>query len=222
MWDDIYHKIADFQDEKSFAKKIRLKRMAIFNNLTKDLPKPIKILDVGGTELFHEIMGLAGNKDYMITILNLSESKTRHKNIKSVKGNACQMKEFDDYHFDVVFSNSVIEHVGNFEDQKMMADEMQRLAKKFFLQTPNFYSPVEPHFFIPLFQFLPIQIQIFLVQNFNCGYLKKTPNKKEAKKVVRSIRLLKESEIKKLFPESIIKKERFLGFTLSFIVYCGF
>ncbi|MEM2045934.1 MAG: class I SAM-dependent methyltransferase, partial [Candidatus Bathyarchaeia archaeon] len=48
---------------------------------------------------------------------------------------------FKDKSFDVVFSNSVIEHVGNYDDQKMCAEEIRRVGKCYFVQTPNFYFP---------------------------------------------------------------------------------
>ena len=63
------------------------------------------------------------------------------------------MDFFKDKSFDAVFSNSVIEHVGTFEDQKMMANEVIRVTNFYFIQTPNLYFPIEPHFLVPFFQF---------------------------------------------------------------------
>ncbi|AXV36714.1 MAG: hypothetical protein CIT01_00140 [Methanobacterium sp. BRmetb2] len=222
MWNKIYWKIADFEEENSFARKVRIKRMKIFKNIISNLPKPLKILDIGGTETFWDIMGFAGDENYKITVLNLSKIETKYKNIKSVIGDGRDLKEFEDNEFDIVFSNSVIEHVGNFEDQKKMADEMKRVGKRYFLQTPNYYAPIEPHFFFPMFQFLPTFIQIKMLQNFSLGYFKKTPLKENAREIVESIQLLKKNDIKKLFPEAIIEKEKVSCFTISFIVYSGF
>ncbi len=123
MYDKIYRKIADFEQERSIARKIRSERIKFFNDLISDLSKPLKILDVGGTEVFWEIMGFAGDTNYEITILNLSKEKTKHWNIISIKGDARNMKEFKDKEFDVVFSNSVIEHVGDYKNQEKMANE---------------------------------------------------------------------------------------------------
>lgn len=55
------------------------------------------------------------------------------------------MKQFQDNEFDAVFSNSVIEHVGDYEAQRQMANEIMRVGKRYFVQTPNFYFPIEPH-----------------------------------------------------------------------------
>jgi 2-polyprenyl-3-methyl-5-hydroxy-6-metoxy-1,4-benzoquinol methylase len=79
------------------------------------------------------------------------------------------MRQFRDHQFDVVYSNSVIEHVGDLDDMRRMAQEIQRVGKRYFLQTPNRYFPIEPHFVFPFFQFLPRPVQISLVQKFRLG-----------------------------------------------------
>src|SRR5690625_7584560 len=56
---------------------------------------------------------------------------------------------------DVVYSNSLIEHVGNRKNQLLFADEVQRVGKSYWVQTPNKYCTVEPHFLFPFFQFMP-------------------------------------------------------------------
>lgn len=219
MLNKIYRKVADFEEETSFARKIRLERIKIFKDFIYDLPKPLTILDIGGTEVFWEIMGFTDDEYYKITLINLYKVKTNYSNIKSIKGDGRYLDQFKDNEFDIVFSNSVIEHVGTFKEKKKMANEMQRVGKRYFLQAPSFYTPLEPHFFFPLFQFLPLKIKSLMIRNFNLGYFKKTPEKEKAKKIIESINLPKKTELKKIFPESTIKKEKFLGFTLSFIVY---
>lgn len=61
--------------------------------------------------------------------------------------------------FDIVFSNSVIEHVGTFEDQKRFAEEIRRVAKSYWVQTPNRHFPVETHLIAPFIHFLPRNFQ---------------------------------------------------------------
>lgn len=219
MFNGIYWKIADFERENSLALKVRVKRMEYFKKLICKLPKPLKILDVGGTEVFWDIMGFAGNEDFKIVILNLSRAETHYSNFKSVEGDGRNMDEFEDNEFDVVFSNSVIEHVGSYEDQKKMASELKRVGKHVFLQTPSYYSPVEPHFFIPFFQMFPIWLRTFLLRHFNLGCYQKTENKKEAEKMVRSVHLMKAKEIGNIFQGFNIKREKLFGLTISFIVH---
>lgn len=209
---------ADGGNKTSFSSKFRKERLAIFFDFIKDLPSPVKILDVGGTESFWEMAGLAGNEKYQITILNIREEKTKYPNLKFAQGDAKNMKEFSDQSFDVVFSNSVIEHVGGLAEQEKMAQEIRRIGKKYFVQTPNFYFPVEPHFLFPLFQFFPLPIKSLLIRNFNLGWRKRVSDKERAKNEAQSVRLLKKKELEKLFPGAKIKKEKLFLLTKSFMV----
>lgn len=52
---------------------------------------------------------------------------------------------FAENEFDWVFSNAVIEHVGNREDQIVFVNEMLRVGKNVFFTTPNKWFPIESH-----------------------------------------------------------------------------
>ena len=83
----------------------------------------------------------------------------KHQNFKSIKGDATNLSNFKDNQFDIVFSNSLIEHLYTYENMKLMANETMRVGKKFFVQTPNKYFPIEPHYFFPFFQFMPYKMK---------------------------------------------------------------
>ena len=184
------------------------------------LKRPVHILDIGGTEDYWKMMELDTSDQVYITLLNLTETDVQLPNVKSVSGDARNLKAKHSS-FDVVFSNSVIEHVGSYEDQLRMAEEVRRIGKCYFVQTPNKYFPLEPHFLFPLFQFLPIKIRVLLLQNFNLGWLKKTPDVVKAKAIVESIRLLTKREFVALFPRAHIYEEKIFGITKSFVAYGG-
>jgi len=217
----IFLRLADFSEDDSLALRLRLKTIALFEELIRPLPKPLRIIDVGGTEVFWERMGFSGDEAVDITLLNLSEEKTSYQNIKSVEGDARNMHQFRDGEFDIAFSHSVIEHVGEYHDQKQMANELQRVSKRYFLQTPNFYFPFEPHFLFPFFQFFPLWLKLFMLRHFNLGWYNKITDKEEAIKTINSIRLLKKWELKKLFPRATMHELKFWGLTISFILYEG-
>src|SRR5436305_9486326 len=73
---------------------------------------------------------------------------------------------FRDGAFDVVFSNSVIEHVGDAASQRRFAREVARVGRAYWVQTPNRWFPVEQHLLTPLVHWLPKQWQRRLVPRF--------------------------------------------------------
>jgi ubiquinone/menaquinone biosynthesis C-methylase UbiE len=76
-----------------------------------------------------------------------------------VLGNGCCLP-FESQSYDWVFSNAVIEHVGGWQNQRQFAEEIRRVAKKgYFVTTPNMYFPIEPHSYMPFYQFMPDSLQ---------------------------------------------------------------
>jgi len=214
---DLFMDMVDFHKDSSVITKIRLSRIALFKDLMAPIPRPVKILDVGGTELFWERMGFADDENYQITILNLSKTERHHSNISLVVGDARDMSEFEGEAFDVAFSNSVIEHVGGPAEQRQMAEEVMRVGKGYFVQTPNRSFPFEPHYLFPLFQFFPLGLKVFLIRR----WYPRISDRDEATKAAKSVRLLSRREVADLFPDGKIRDEKLLGMTSSFIVYGG-
>jgi hypothetical protein len=211
----ILQTLADSDRSTSLAVALRRRRFGLFLQLVETCPpRPLSILDVGGTEKFWETMGFA-DRGHEITVLNLGRTATRHANVVSVAGDAASMPQFPDDRFDIVFSNSVIEHLGCWENQRRMAGEVRRLAKKYFVQTPNYYFPVEPHFLFPGFQFLPLAARIWLLRHRALGSYRRAESHEQARQWAAEIRLLKRSELRALFPDGAILRERFLGATKS-------
>jgi hypothetical protein len=214
----LFGRTADNRNESSWAIAFRRKRFKLFNALLSGLPLPVNVLDVGGEQRFWEMMGLAGNNDIQITIVNLFSQPTDYPNLQAVVGDARDLKIFDNHQFEIVFSNSVIEHLGSFSDQARMAKEVNRLGKMHFIQTPNRFFPIEPHFLVPLFQFFPLEFQIALLRRFQLGWYKRIPDSDKARELIISHRLLSHNELSALFPNSSIYREKILGLTKSFIV----
>jgi SAM-dependent methyltransferase len=113
---------------------------------------------------------------------------------------------FADREFPVAFSNSVIEHVPT-DRREDFAREIQRVSDRYFVQTPNRYFPIEPHYQLPFFQFLPERIQRALNARFTFGW--------EPKGHWPAITLLTARDLRRLFPDAEIHRERVLGLTKS-------
>ena len=171
--------------------------------------------------IFWERAGYAGRDGIEIILLNLIDQKSPYPNITSTIGDAADLSRYRDDEFDVVVSNSVIEHLPTPALQALMASEVQRVAKRVYLQTPNRYFPLEPHFLFPFFGILPMRLRALLLQRMDLGWYKRRPDAEEAMAEVRSVRLMTGSELKHLFPAARFERERVLVFTKSFIVLDG-
>jgi hypothetical protein len=216
----VLRKLADNRNSTSLAARLRRRRFALFEELLSRLSGSIRILDVGGTAGFWRVMG-AERTSLSITLLNQLPPKEHASGLISVMGDARNMREFQDEEFDVVFSNSVIEHVGTLDDQRAMASEIRRVGRRYFVQTPNRYFPIEPHFLVPGFQFLPLSVRAGWLARRNVGWYTKAPTYEAALSEVARIRLLTRGEFQRLFPDGRLHTERFFGLAKSFVIYHG-
>ncbi len=214
------YKIADNRYKDSLASRYRRKRFLLFQAMISKLDPPISILDVGGTDSYWISMGISYTEEYSVTLLNIHKPSTISNNFHYIIGDARKM-QFDRESFDVVYSNSVIEHIGGFEDQRRMADEIRRVGRRYFVQTPNKLFPLEPHFHFPFFQFLPISVRTRLLMNFRLGWFDRTRDINKSRQIVENIRLISKNEICELFPDGYLFEEKFLLLTKSFIIFGG-
>ncbi len=224
-------KQALFSNERSLARRFRAKRMRYFEQvffrtafggmLNADPSRTIRVLDVGGTYDFWNALNFQYLDRCEITLYNLEKrgSGETVPNVRFMAGDATDLSAFDDGAFDLVFSNSCIEHVGRFPEWQKMADGMRRVGKYFFLQTPNRYFPLEPHFMFPFFQFLPLAVRSWLFQHFDLGYFHKSADRATCLREADSIHLLSLRDLKRLFPGARVKRERLLGLTKSFMIH---
>jgi hypothetical protein len=208
---------APSDNPKSIGAKFRARRLKKFENLFFKNFKPtqtLQILDVGGTDYFWKSSQVPNIPGVTITLLNLQSEKTSHPNIKSLIGDATSMGEFSDKQFDLVFSNSVIEHLYTYENQVSMANEIQRVGKRYFIQTPNKYFPIEAHYAIPMAQYMPKDLLFFFLTKTRLSRMTRW-KPQDAQQYLDEIRLLDEREMKLLFPGCSILKERTAGMTKS-------
>lgn len=218
----MFRKLASSDEPNSFANKLRAKRFEQFETWTARFPRPLRILDVGGTNAYWENRGWHARDDVEILTINLIAEGQLHRNIKPLTGDATNLSEFADQSMDVVFSNSVIEHLFTFENQRRMASEVQRVGKAFWVQTPNFWFPMEPHFHIIGWQWLPVSVRCSIIQKRVCGWRGPCPDPIEARRAVEELRLLTRTELQELFPGATLLAERFGGVVKSWTAVRGF
>src|SRR4051812_1843098 len=222
---DMLRGLADAGADGSFSNARRSQRFAGFERLVSDFQaetaRPVRILDIGGTVSFWEKRGWAGRTDVEIVLVNLAAESSDYDNIRSTEGDATDLGELPDRSFDIVFSNSVIEHLKTYERQAAMAREVRRLAPRYWVQTPNFWFPVEPHFLTPAWHWLPVSVRVALLRRRRWGWRGPCTDAAEARLLVREIRLMRGSELKKLFPDGGIEPERIGPLVKSFVAVRG-
>lgn len=213
----LFNFLASSDNPNSLGYKFRIKRLQEFEKMFfsrfSGLEK-IEILDVGGTSYFWKNSTLLSHPGLRITLLNLYPVETSHPAIHAVKGDATDMREFETGSFDLVFSNSVIEHLYTLELQQKMASEILRVGKNYFIQTPNVYFPIEAHYALPLAQYYPKAFLHFVLTQTKLSRMKKWSSA-EASQYIAEIRLLNAQEMKALFPGASLLKEKVLGLTKS-------
>ena len=71
------------------------------------------------------------------------------------QADATEHLPYEDDEFDLVYSSSVIEHVPP-ERRQAFAAEIRRVGRGWFVQTPAFSFPIEPHSLLPAAHWLPV------------------------------------------------------------------
>ena len=176
------------------------------------------ILDVGGTTgYWRALEPLWRGRNLRFTIVNKGIENSDDGVFALRDGDARAMPEYADGQFDIVHSNSVIEHVGHWREMKAMAGEVRRLAPAYFLQTPNIWFPVEAHFSLPFIHWLPEQTRAAILLARKGKYLPASAGIEGATELVQRVNLLSLAQMRALFPDATIERERVFGLTKSWI-----
>jgi hypothetical protein len=213
--------LANGSDPNSFSNRMRTQRFQLFERLAAPLPRPLRIIDIGGTNEFWEQRGWSGRPDVEIVTVNLEAEERRHENIHPTQGDATDLADHADGSFDIAFSNSVIEHLFTLEAQAAMAAEVRRVARAYWVQTPNFWFPIDPHFHVPAWQWLPESARVAMIRRRRVGWRGPCPDLEDARRAVGEIRLLRRTELQALFPDATLRPERFQGLVKSWIALRG-
>jgi hypothetical protein len=196
--------------------RFRRQRMAEFQSTFPET-RDSTVLDVGGTPMNWNLIGSKSR----ITLLNIrdpspSDTADAPSNLRFVRGDGTHL-QYPDKSFDLAFSNSVIEHVGTWENQKRFAAEISRVAENLWVQTPSRWFFIETHLITPFVHYLPKSWQRKLIRNFTIWGLLTRPDQAEVEGFLEEVRLVTYREMRRLFPDCEIRKEKFLLMTKSFI-----
>ena len=199
-----------FRLHRPLARYFRTKRLRQFV-ADFNVDSTTRVLDLGGLAFYWTFL----DNPPQVTIVNLEPPLDGAGPSRWVVADATRLP-FRDGAFDVVFSNSLIEHIIDDAGRNAFAAEVQRVGRRFHVQTPNRWFPVEPHLMTPLIHFLPQGLQRRLVRNFTLWGWVARPTSDEAAGFLGLTKLIDRREFRSLFPAAIILKEKFLGLTKSF------
>lgn len=194
------------------GRPFRSRRMAAFESFANISPETT-VLDVGGAPATWNLARTLPR----VVLLNVAPPHVISAATLMVVADGAQLP-FRDQSVDFVFSNSVIEHVGNVRRQRQFASEVVRVGRKFHVQTPNRWFPIEPHLMTPLVHFLPAPVRRRLLRNFTLWGLLGRPTQVYVDKFVRETRLLDAGDMESMFPGGKLLRERIGWLTKSLII----
>ena len=189
----------------------RRKRFDLFLRLLEPRAADI-LLDVGGYPAFWTSRPQPVERIDTLNVHTVewnNDSAPGH-NIRTLLGDGCAL-DLPDKSYDIGFSNSVIEHVSTWENQKRFAVEIRRVAKAIWVQTPAYECPMEPHYMTPFVHYLPRAVQKKTLRWVTLWGWIERPDAAQVERAVETTRLLRKSEMEELFPDCEIVTERIFG-----------
>lgn len=222
-------KLIDYSDPTALASRFRARRRKWLVKLVGEIVaasgrKDLEICDVGGTWSYWAGFPFDAfpSVRFRIDLLNLSypdydREIAAAKNAEIIRrvGDACNLEEVGNQEYALAHSNSVIEHVGGIAKVRSMSAEVKRIARFHYVQTPNFWFPLEPHTLLPMYFYLP--------KPWRCSLLRIVRKLDRFTAIERdeSLNLLDRGTFRALFPEGDLLIERALGVPKSFTVAYG-
>lgn len=198
-------------DPDSLSARFRSRRWDTFSDRFPDLEQ-MTVLDLGGTPTYWQS---APRQPSSVTVVNLRHYDSTPANVKSFVGDACSPpKEALDDTFDLVVSNSLIEHVGGHVQRQKMADVVHGAAPRHWVQTPYRYFPIEPHWIFPGLQFMPFAARVRVTKRWKLGH-RHTREDDVAVASVHEVDLIGARQMRSYFPDSTIVWETFAGLRKS-------
>ena len=217
------HYLTNYDNPGTLGSRLRAKRIEPLLSLIDQAYARhgcVNLVDVGGTQSYWNIVPLAylASRRVSITLINTeTDNFVAHPHFSHICADGCDLNRFATGAFHLAHSNSVIEHVGNPQRVERFAHELKRVAEQYFIQTPDFWCPLEPHCMTPFFHWLPRRIKVWLVGQVALGHWPRASSKQEAEQLVDSACLLSRRQMRALFPDARIIRERILGVPKSLI-----
>jgi hypothetical protein len=200
-------------DARSVSSRLRQRRFDVLLRSFPDLAE-MTVVDLGGRPSTWEHLPVRPRR---VVCVNLEEHVDVDGTMACVTGDVCDPALVRTLGvFDLVYSNSTIEHVGGHARRRQFADAVRALGPHYWVQTPDRYFPVEPHAVFPGFQFLPVRARRAVARRWPLSPLGTGDDLLEE---ILAIDLLSATELRHYFPGARIWKERVAGVTKSLVAF---
>jgi hypothetical protein len=203
------------------------RRSALLRSTLATLPRPVRIIDLGGSGDMWRRWGVVEADGLRIVLANTHRLDPTHRDeappgdfVTSIVADVRHFAPADFAAYDLVFSNSMLEHLPSREDQARLAQRIAASGKPYFIQVPNKRCIVDPHFPHPLAAFFalwPRAMQVQVLQWHRLGARSRAYSREEALLRVGSYHPLARGELAALFPQARIVTEWNLGLPMSLV-----
>jgi len=206
--------IADTTSPRSLSGRSRARR---WHWLLSRFPAlaDMRVIDLGG------LVGVweqAPVRPREVTVVNTFDQHADADWIHTAAGDACALPEqLRAQRWDLVYCNSVIEHVGGHWRREALADSVHALGDHHWVQTPYRYFPIEPHWLFPGFQFLPVRARAAVTVRWPLGAYRRLREPGPAVHWSLATELLSRTEMEHYFPRSEVVSESLGPFVKSLI-----
>ncbi|MFO1238233.1 MAG: class I SAM-dependent methyltransferase [Alphaproteobacteria bacterium] len=196
----------------------RLRRFVEMADAILKRQETCRVIDLGGNrDYWLDLEPVWAGRKLSFVLVNLQPERLDDARFEAIQGDCRNMSAFADMSFDIVHSNSLLEHVGRWKDMVATAGEIRRLAPHYFVQTPNYWFPMEPHFRSLFFHWLPEPMRIAKVMRRGLGAFPKAETVDDAARFIEDSNLLDARRFMHLFPDGRLERERVFGLTKSLI-----
>jgi hypothetical protein len=212
---------------KSYRTQSGARRARILMQFTQTLRRPLRIMDLGGTASMWQRWGLSESDEFRITLVNSDEiDKSQPRPVvptqymDEVQENVLNLSSRDFQPYDLIFSNSLLEHLPSRDEQAQLAAAIAGSGRPYFIQVPNKYCIIDPHFphpFAAFFATLPRHVRARMLTLHRLGSSRRCQTYAEAMERMRYYNPLGRADMEALFPKAAIQVERMAGLPMSIL-----
>ena len=205
--------VLDPQNPRSVSALARAGRWAKFQQVFPEITR-MRVLDLGGMPSYWTAGPV--RPAHVVTV-NLWHADRDEPWIDHRQGDVLDLPaSASGDRFDLVVSNSLLEHLGGHANRQRFADIVRAAGPRHWVQTPYRYFPLEPHWMFPGLQFLPFAARVAVTKRWRGGHMQADTDEQAVSRV-NEVELVGLRQMRAYYPESTVWLERMLGLPKSMV-----